>query len=254
MKLRTKILSGFFILVLMLAIASVWSITELRNLGSSVKQILDENYKSITASKIMIEALERQDSGILLLLLGKSDAGNQIIQSGDSLFNKGFEIASHNVTIESEQNIIDEIKTKYQIFTSLLYDQVLLTEKEGKINWYLSAPHKHFNQVKDAVNKLMSLNDKTMFNTATELQNKSSRAVMPGIVSILAALVFSLIFTYLVNYFFISPIMKMTHSVREFVEHSVPYVVKIESNDEISELSNSIETLCHITRTIPGKR
>jgi len=248
MKLRAKILSGFFILVLMLTIAGIWTITEVSAIGSSVKQLLDENYKSIHASKMMIEALERQDSGILLLLLGKTDEGKKILKSGDSLFVKGFEIASNNVTIKNEQNIIDDIRTKYKLFSSFLNNPMIIKEREGMMNWYLSNPHDFFNDAKNAVNELMNLNSEIMFNTAAELQHRSNRALMPGIVSIIAATIFSLIFTYLVNYFFINPIINMTHSVREFVDHSTPYLVEIETKDEINELSRSIETLCHLTK------
>ena len=71
MRLRLKILSGFLILAFMLSIAGIWSIYELQSIGTSVQQLLEDNYKSIDASKIMLEALEREDSGILLLLSGK---------------------------------------------------------------------------------------------------------------------------------------------------------------------------------------
>ena len=254
MRLRLKILSGFFILVLMLTIAGIWSITELSNLGSSVRQLLDENYKSINASKIMLEAVERQDSGILLLLLGKTDEGRKIILSGDSLFALGFEIASSNVTIENEQALIDNIKEKYENYSSYIKNPIIIDDQANRINWYFDIPHKYFNDIKKEINDLMSLNDRTMFNTATALQNKASRAVMPGIVSILAAILFSLIFTYLVNYYFIGPIIKITNSVREFVDRNVPYIVKIESHDEINELSRSVETLCHITGRTDTKK
>ncbi len=252
MRLKIKILSGFFILVLMLAIAGIWSITELSTLGSSVKKLIDENYKSINASKMMLEALERQDSGILLLLLEKTDAGNKIITSGDSLFKSGFEIASNNVTVENEQNIINEIKSRYENFSSILRNPGIISE--NKINWYFSSPHKYFNEVKNSVNNLMSLNDRTMFNSATELENRASRAVMPGLVSIIAAIVFSLIFTYFISYYFTNPVIRITNSVREFVNRSVPYRVNIESHDEIRELSQSIETLCQIIRPDGGRK
>jgi len=51
MKIRTKILLGFLILSVMLAIAGAYSIYELTSIGSSVQQLLDDNYQSITAAK-----------------------------------------------------------------------------------------------------------------------------------------------------------------------------------------------------------
>ena len=61
MGLRTKILSGFLILTMMLVVAGIWSIYELTRVGTSVQRLLDDNYKSINAGKMMIEALERED-------------------------------------------------------------------------------------------------------------------------------------------------------------------------------------------------
>ena len=75
MGLRTKMLSGFLILTMMLLVAGVWSVYELTTIGSSVQKLLNDNYKSINAGKMMIEALEREDSAVLLLFSGKWQQG-----------------------------------------------------------------------------------------------------------------------------------------------------------------------------------
>ena len=59
MGLRTKILSGFLILPMMLVVAGIWSIYELTRVGTSVQRLLVENCKSINAGNMIIEALER---------------------------------------------------------------------------------------------------------------------------------------------------------------------------------------------------
>jgi hypothetical protein len=106
MSLRFKILSGFLILALMLAIAGIWSIYELNSIGTSVQELLDDNYRSIKAAEMMTEALERQDSGILLLLLGKWEEGRRILDSADNLFEKGYQIAENNLTIPGERDFV----------------------------------------------------------------------------------------------------------------------------------------------------
>jgi len=116
MGIRFKILSGFFILALMLLIAGIWSIYELNTIGTSVQRLLNENYKSIDAAKMMLEALEREDSATLLLILGKWEEGRTIIASGDSLFEQGFQIANNNLTIPGEKAHIDLIKLTIGIF------------------------------------------------------------------------------------------------------------------------------------------
>lgn len=53
------------ILAMMLVISGILSIYEIYIMRTSVELILEENYKSINATEEMIEALEREDSGIL---------------------------------------------------------------------------------------------------------------------------------------------------------------------------------------------
>ena len=99
MGIRFKILLGFLTLAVMLFIAGVWSIYELNSIGSSVPKLLDENYRSIHAAKKMIEALEREDSAVLLLLLGRWDEGRFLLNTADSLCIKNFDVAYTNITI-----------------------------------------------------------------------------------------------------------------------------------------------------------
>jgi hypothetical protein len=253
MRLRLKILSGFLILALMLSIAGIWSIYELKNVGSSVQALLDDNYKSIDAAKIMIEALEREDSGVLLLMLGNWREGRTIIASADSSFETGFKIAANNVTIPGEQSYVDSIRMKYQAYKKLWERPIVDTQKQGNLNWYFETVHQSFLDAMTSVNNLMFLNDQEMFKTASDLQTKANRAIMPGIVAIISALVFTLLFNFFVNYYFVSPVIKITESIRKFLDQKVPFDVRVETKDEIYDLAESISNLCNITKTQANK-
>lgn len=248
MKLRLKILSGFIILTLMLTVAAVWSVLELKSVGVSVNELLHDNYKSIDAAKSMTDALEREDSGVLLLILGKWEEGRGIIQSADEQFRKEFEIAANNITIEGENEYIETIQKKYDAYKSNWIKPIVGTSKEGDINWYFENVHKSFLDVKHSVTQLMDLNDKTMYSTASSLRNKANRAIMPAVVAILSALIFSFMFNYFVNYYFVTPIVKITSGVKDFIEKRKPFAVQVKSKDELTELSASISTLCSLSQ------
>ena len=244
MGLRIKILSGFLILSLMLLIAGLWSIYELNFLGTSVGKILDENYQSIQAAKNMKEALEREDSAILLLMLGKWEQGRNILDSADSVFEENFNFANKNITIPGEEERLNKIAEGYKNYKSLWERPIVDTDKEGNLDWYFSSVHQKFLLVKSAVDELINLNDQIMYGTASELENRSNRAIMPGIIAVLSALVFTLIFNYLVNYYFVSPIIRITDRIKKFEERRIPFDVKIETTDEIFHLANAIDHLC----------
>lgn len=243
MSLRFKILSGFLILALMLAIAGVWSIYELNSIGTSVQELLDDNYRSIKAAEMMTEALERQDSGILLLLLGKWEEGRKIIDSADDLFKKGYQIAENNLTIPGERDFVERIRQQYIIYRNMWKKPIVGTNKQGNLDWYFRNLHAEFLNVKSAVNELKELNEETLYRTASGLKNRANRAVMPGIVAVISALVFSLIFSYFVNQYMVNPINKMVHGIKDFLERGKTFDVTVETKDEISDLSSAIRSL-----------
>jgi HAMP domain-containing protein len=243
MKLRLKILLGFLILATMLACAGVVSIYELLSIGSSVNRLLSENYKSIIAAKTMMEALEREDSGVLLLLSGKWQKGRETIESGDRAFQQSFETAKNNITIPGENEYVDRIASRYQIYKDLWLEPVADTEKEHKLDWYFEEIHEAFQAAKRSVEELMMLNDETMYQTASGLHNRANRAIMPGIVAILSSLVFVIIFNYFINYYVVKPINMLVHAVRDNVKTGTPMNVDIETKDELHDLASAIKEL-----------
>jgi len=249
MKLRLKILSGFSILAVILLISAGWSIAELGRMGHSVQKLLDENYRSINAAKEMIEALEREDSAILTLLLGKKEEGRIILFRADSIFNKNLSIAENNITVAGEGGIITRIKSTYSEYRHLWRTSLTEMDREVNRDLLLTGMHSSFLATKSASHDLLNLNDKAMYKTASDLQNRAQRATMPGIITVIAALIFTLIFNYLVNYFMISPIVTMTKNITQFIERRKPFEFDIETHDEISDLARSIRDLSAIIQS-----
>jgi methyl-accepting chemotaxis protein len=249
MKIRTKILLGFLILAVMLAVAGAYSIYELTSISTSVQKLLDDNYKSITAAKQMMEALEREDSGILLLLSGKWKEGRATIVDAHRNFEKAFDIASHNVTIPGEKDLVDKINAQYQTYRSNWDRPIVGTEYENKPNWYFEKAHRDFAEVKLTVENLMAMNDNAMYQTASTLKNRAHRAVMPGIVAILTALVFTVIFNFFVNLYVVNPILSVIKAIKQFLQSGEPVKLRIDTSDELQELGASIVNLTAMIRT-----
>lgn len=244
MGIRIKILAGFLVLAVMLAIAGGWTIYELRTVGTSVQNILDENYSSIHAAKGMKEALEREDSAVLLLMLGKWDEGRAILHTADSTFNSKLRFISSNATVPGEAEHLQDIHRHYAVYKKLWERPIVDTNREGNITWYFGDVHTAFLKTKASLNNLINLNNEQMYETASMLENSSSRAILPGIVAILAALLFTAIFMYMTNYYIVNPIILITNRINKFKERRTPFDVHIETHDEIASLAEAIEHLC----------
>jgi len=245
MKLRFKILSGFLILALMLSIAGIWSIYELKSMSTSVQSLLKENYRSINAAKIMTESLEREDSAILLLLLGNWNEGRKILLAADSLFKEGFSIAENNVTIPGEETLVRAIETKYNAYKSIWERPLADPYQRHDMAWYLENAHNAFLDLKSSV----TMNDKFMFETASGLKEEANRAIMPGVVAMVSALIFTLLFNYFVNFYFVNPIIRINRSIKETMANKAKFDVEIDTKDEIAELAESVRTLFNSIKT-----
>ena len=250
MGLRIKILSGFLILAAMLLVAGAWSIYELKNIGQSVQGLLDENYRSISAAKSMTEALERQDSAVLLLLLGKESEGRSILSSADELFSTALGKARDNITISGEENLVAAIEEAYGAYRDQLTRLAHTNDDQSRLTWYFNDGHSSFLAVKSAVADLMDLNDSTMYATARNLEGRAHRATMPGIIAIASAFLFSLLFSFLVNLYVVTPIISITQGIREFLKSGKSFTVQVETEDELSGLAASIHNLIDRLQTM----
>ncbi|MFO8113303.1 MAG: MCP four helix bundle domain-containing protein [Desulfosalsimonadaceae bacterium] len=248
MKIRIKIMLGFLILAFMLALAGAISIYELRTVGSSVQALLDDNYRSIAAAKKMTEALEREDSGMLLLLSGKWKEGRETIRTADSKFQEALETAANNLTIEGEKAYVEKIRDAYKKYSRLWDQPIVGTPREGNLGWYLEDAQPSFKTVKKTVQDLMTINDHAMYETASNLKQRAHRAVMPGVIAILSALVFTLLFNYFVNIYIVNPILSLIQSINNFLNSGKPVSVKIESNDELADLAASVTNLAAMVK------
>ncbi|MFO8022165.1 MAG: MCP four helix bundle domain-containing protein [Perlabentimonas sp.] len=244
-KLKLKILAGFMLLVALLMVAGTVSIFEFLKLSNSVTALIEDNYKTIEASKSMLEALERKDSGILLFLLGDEDKGREVVLSGDKAFSKAFETAINNVTETNESDYIESIERSYKQFSSNAEMLVANMQQPEDLNLYYGEIHQSFIEVKDAVNELMGLNQTSMYEEAYELKEKSHRAIMPGIIAIIGALVFSLLLSFFISKYFVSPLSSLAEAIKNFQPKDKELKIKIKSNDEIKKIESEVNNLIY---------
>ncbi len=231
------------LLIAMLAVSGIVSIYEFRKLNNNLQSLIEDNYQTIKASKNLIEALEREDSGILLLLMGEWEHGRQILDTADQVFQKSFAEVKNNITEAGEEKYIINIKNKYKQYKKEWLLPIVGTSKQNNIAWYKNNVHEKFLETKSAIKDLMVLNEESMHDTASKIKDKAHRAIMPGIVSIIAALVFSLMLSFFITKYFVHPIEELVRAVQFYRPDQRLLNSNISSNDEIKQLEQSINNL-----------
>jgi HAMP domain-containing protein len=71
---------------------------------------------------------------------------------------------------------------------------------------------------------------------------------MPGIVAIVGALVFSLLLSFFISKYYITPLSSLSESIRTFTPHERQLRSNIKSEDEIKKIEVEVNNL--ITRLV----
>ena len=116
MTLKKKILIGYGVAFLLMGLVVAWAVANLVSLGKATDAILRENYRSIIAAENMVDALERQDSGILLMFLGDTERGIGQFRENEAVFLEWLARAKDNITIEGEAECVRSIEADYAAY------------------------------------------------------------------------------------------------------------------------------------------
>lgn len=186
MRLATRILFGYWYLVILIIIIAAGAALGVHGLGNNIGRVLAENVESVRASTEMVESLERQDSSVLASLLGKSGAEDSL-ETSELAFRNALQRARANITIPEEKPVIEEIDRSFAAFT-LARDELLGTSPSAPLRAYDDAIFPKFEAVKNGVLNLLEINHSAMVDADRQAQASASRQASTLALVVLIAL------------------------------------------------------------------
>jgi len=200
MKLKQKILTGYGVVFVLMGLVIFWAITNLVSLGKATDSILRENYRSILAAENMVDALERQDSGILLIFLGDVDNGIAQFRENEAEFLSWLSRASDNLTIPGEAELVRTIASGYSGYRhrfSALTDLpgAKLPSSASRLSIYRESIHPVFTNVRENCIRLRRLNEETMYTASLRAGEVARRAIWSTGLVAAAALFIAVVFS-----------------------------------------------------------
>ena len=190
----------------------------------------------------MVSALNRINQGALLAINGKPEEATKAIDDGEKLFESSYGTALNNLTVEGEERYVKAIDSSYRMFKAQV-DSAVLSANSKSIDWYFAVLTPRQDQLTHAIDNLMAVNQKAIYQNVNQMKTGANRAMMPGLIAILVGIVFVFLFNYFVNIFFVTPIVRISQGVENYVKHSIPFRVKVDTKDELERLKNSVEKL-----------
>jgi len=242
---RQKILIGYGASLVLVVLVLAWAMFMMLRLGQASESILRENYRSIQAAEHMHDAIERQDSIILLSLLGYHEQGLKEFREYEASFLQWLGRARDNITVSGEKEIIDSIEQNYTRFLGEvvnLYQKAVFQQPDA-VNLYLDSILPLFRATRDACVKLREVNHETMYASSNRARRLSLQAVLSlaaiGALSIIIGIVLSLFLSRLIS----RPVTELKKAALQIAEGNYDVQVPGGGSTELALLAEQFNQM-----------
>lgn len=238
--LKGKVSVLYLSLVALIAVVGITASANLFNLSEAIDGLMIANYKSINAAAKMTEAIERQDSAVLIYINVSTQRGKELFTASNEEFLKWFNIDANNITEGGEGELIDNIEAFYSRYINLFLDLQEVLNKQGTEQaniFYNDKILPEFINTKNALKELSLMNEKAMFSSkdgATEHAKNSMYFVFGT--SIFATILGFGVSRFFTNRF-LTPITQLTQTMKLVKAGDLNQQAHINTQDEIGELS-----------------
>ncbi|MGD9876151.1 ATP-binding protein [Desulfococcus sp.] len=246
MTLKKKIYIGYGVVFALMGFVIAWAVSNLVSLGKATDAILSENYRSILAAENMVDAIERQDSGILLVFLGDMENGIVQFRENEAIFLEWMARAKDNITIPGESKLIQAIESDYAIYRrafSLLTDMGGTAERTLQTGDYQKTIYPLFAKVREGCIGLRRLNEETMYAAGAEAGRVARRAIWSTVLVAATALILVLMFSMFLAERIVRPIRHFMEASRRISAGDYAVQVSVETRDELGELAGEFNRM-----------
>lgn len=240
--MSVKLSIAFFSIVAILIVSAIISIVEFRVMSTYVSDSISENIRDINLSTEVSVALDRYNSTILTLV------GN-----ADSLKSPDVDLRSFGPPVISEiESFVardipcaDSLKSCCETFlaTSYQLDSVLANDFVDTRNWYFTVLQPAYNDLRSWQDKLNTAIYDNLHENSVDFDESFYRGIMPGVVSVGAAVLLLLLLLFFIRVYYVRPLNKMISGLDAYKHSGQVYNNVFEGDDQIQELNCAIGDL-----------
>ncbi|MBN2433613.1 MAG: HAMP domain-containing protein, partial [Acidobacteria bacterium] len=246
MTLKKKILFGYGVAFLLMGLVIAWAVINLVSLGQATDAILSENYRSILAAENMVDALERQDSAVLLMFLIDEEKGILQFRENEAVFLEWLARAKDNITIEGEAELVRAIEARYGVYRrrfSELTEMRRTDETLDPATIYPATIYPVFEEVRADCIDLRNLNEETMYSASVRAGIVARRAIWSTVLVAASALLVALVFSLFLAGRIVRPVLRFMEASRKISAGDYSVQVPVETRDELGRLAGEFNRM-----------
>jgi signal transduction histidine kinase len=249
--LRSKILLGFTVILLIMFFATLWSIYNFYRLNEQIKITMQQNYISIIAADNMGRALDEQLQSIVIMYNQNFEVGEKLFEKTKQDFYYWYDRAREAVPASEEKdikNILDELNSEYQRFVKDISDNIdyniYIPNKRQTLQSDFVRFVDEIESIKKRNNSILEINHSALNNAVSGVKDITQGATITILVILFGAIAISLAFGSQFSDYIVKPISNLRQSVKHIAEGDFNERIEIDENgDEISSLAEEFNKM-----------
>ncbi|MFA7227540.1 MAG: ATP-binding protein [Melioribacteraceae bacterium] len=246
--LRSKILLGFTVILLIMFFATLWSIYNFYYLNELIKKTMQENYTSLIAADNMGRALDEQLQAIVVMYNKSFEQGDESFEKNRNDFYYWYEMARQSVNTPEGKDILDTLNSQYLKFLKDIYNNIDFNIYRAEKRQTLKSDYVMFvteiQAIKRINNGILELNHKLLNKSVVEVKDLTQSATIAILLILFGAIGISLAFGSKFSNYIVKPISKLRESVTHIAEGNFDERIEIDENaDEINSLAEEFNKM-----------
>lgn len=246
--LRSKILLGFTVILLIMFFATLWSIYNFYYLNELIKKTMQENYTSLIAADNMGRALDEQLQSIVVMYNYNFEQGEKSFQKNRDDFYFWYESARVSVFTKGEKDILDTLNIQYQQFLKDINDNIdyniYRVEKYPTLRSDFVRFIDQIQAIKKINNGILEINHESLNRSVAEVKDLTQSATIAILGILFGAIGISLAFGTKFSNYIMQPISRLRESVTHIADGNFEERIEIDENaDEINSLAEEFNKM-----------
>ncbi|SHO53043.1 sensor histidine kinase [Desulfopila aestuarii] len=248
MNLKKKIMIGYGVALSLMGLVVTLAIFHLWSLAKTTDEILRDYYQSILAVENMVDALGRQDSGILLMLMGDVDRGIAQYRENETLFLEWLGRSKDSIAVHGETQVVHDIEVNYSeyrnIFSELSHgirinrDVLPLTLKT-----YKESILPVYSKVKVTCLELRTMNEETMYSVSEKEREIAKWAIWSTVIVASLASIIAFFFSLFFAERLVLPLRRFVEAAKKISAGEFSVQLSVETRDELGELAGEFNQM-----------
>lgn len=251
--IKAKVWCGCIVMGAVLICSGFISMFEYSKMNDYVSNVISDNISGINAARELLSVAEQYNVTLMndLVIKNATDSiGKYPVVDNEKLISV-FDGLRKRFTTPEERAAADSVLYAYAAYMQVVLETEEIWREDYKVRqqWFFSRLQPVYLEFRAYMLNLTQVCQDVLVKNSATLQEGFYRSLMPGLISVGFGFVMVLLLNYYLNYLVINPVLRITKGVKAFRQFGRPFNVKVDSDDEISDLCSSVEDIVDLNQS-----